>query len=164
MTLPNRQLFWIARLRKRRAGNRLVRASGARSAAGRRAGMTCGLVAAASFGTRSTQEEFAPPVFTSGLRPSASRVSSGRRTRSGMRPDACPHFRDLLNLGNQFSQIERQRMRHMPPTRYGDRAENLVPFESSIGQLRKCVDKVFPVSTVLREPLLVQQLRPELVD
>ncbi len=31
--------------------------------------------------------EFAPPVFTSGLRPSASRASGGRGTPMGMRPD-----------------------------------------------------------------------------
>ena len=85
MTLPNRQLFWIVRLRKRRAGSHLVRASGARSAAGRPAKKTDGLVIADTNGTHSIRAASAQRAFTNGLRPNASRAVDGRRTRSGMR-------------------------------------------------------------------------------
>jgi hypothetical protein len=60
-------------------------ASAARSAAGRHGRMTVGRVAAATYGIHLTPGEFVPPVFTSGLQPSASRVSAGRRNRIGMR-------------------------------------------------------------------------------
>jgi hypothetical protein len=50
--------------------------------------MTVGRVAAATYGTHLTPGEFAPPVFISGLQPSAARVSGGRRIRFGMRSDS----------------------------------------------------------------------------
>ena len=62
-------------------------ASAARCAAGRPAKRTNGLVPAATNGTRSTPEVFAPRVFTSGLRPSASLAAGGRCIRIGMRSD-----------------------------------------------------------------------------
>jgi hypothetical protein len=87
MLLSNRPLFWIARLSKRRAAIRPALVSGAHSAAGHPARTTSGLAAAATSGTPSTREECAPLASTSGLRRSASRAPSGRRTRSGMRGD-----------------------------------------------------------------------------
>ena len=78
-------MFWIERLRKRRAGSQQVRASGARYAAGRPGKKTNGFASAVIRGTPLTQEVSAPRAFTSGLRRSASRAADGQRTRSGMR-------------------------------------------------------------------------------
>ena len=61
--------------------------SAAPSAAGPPAKTTAGLAPAATHGTPSIPEEFARSVSTSGLQPSASRVSGGRRIRSGMQSD-----------------------------------------------------------------------------
>ena len=69
--LPNPQLFWAARLRKRRAGSHLVRASADLCAAGRPAKRTNGAAPAVMNGTRSMPEACVPPAFTRGLRPSA---------------------------------------------------------------------------------------------
>jgi len=85
--LPNPQLFWIARLRKRRAGSHLARESYARSLAGRPARMIAGLVAAAMSGIRSIPEAFAQRVSTSGLQHSVSLASGGRCTPIGMHTD-----------------------------------------------------------------------------
>src|SRR5437660_8945588 len=75
--------FWIAK--KRRSALRNRRASDARSAAGRPAKKTDGLVTADTNGTPSTPEESALPVFISGLKPSVCHVAAGRRTRFGTR-------------------------------------------------------------------------------
>jgi hypothetical protein len=65
-------------------------------AAGRRARMMCGLVAAVIRGIPLTLEASAPPAFTNGLEPNASSVAGGRRTRVGMRSDsACSSARDV---------------------------------------------------------------------
>ena len=77
MTLPNRPLFWIASLIGSRASTAL--AFDVHSVVGRPAKTTAGLVAAAKSGIRSTREECAPRVFTSGLRRSAFHVPVGRR-------------------------------------------------------------------------------------
>ena len=81
MTLSNRQSFWIANLSQRRAATRPTSVSGARSAAGRPAKKTDGLVTADTNGTRSIPGVSAPPASTSGLRHSASHVPAGRRIR-----------------------------------------------------------------------------------
>lgn len=88
MTLPSRQLFWIANSTKRRAGSHLVRASAARFAAGRPAKRTNGFAPADMIGTRSKREESAQRAFTSGLKRNASRAADGQRIRIGMRSDA----------------------------------------------------------------------------
>jgi hypothetical protein len=62
MTLPDRQLFWIANSTRRRAGSRLIRASAARCAVGRRAKTTNGSAPAAMSGTPSTLEDSAQPA------------------------------------------------------------------------------------------------------
>jgi hypothetical protein len=49
--------------------------------------MTCGLAPAATYGTHLTPGEFAQPACTSGLQPSAARVSGGRRIRIGTSND-----------------------------------------------------------------------------
>jgi len=90
MTLPNRQLFWIANSKKRKARVLLIRASAARSAAGLPARTTTGLARAGMSGTPSTLEECAPLAFTNGLRHSASRALVGRHTQNGMRHDKSP--------------------------------------------------------------------------
>ena len=59
-------------------------ASAARSAAGRPARKTDGFVTAAISGTRSTPEASAQRACTNGVKHSVSRVSGGRRIRSGM--------------------------------------------------------------------------------
>ena len=64
---------------------RPVRASAARSAAGRPpAKKTNGLATAATNGTRSTREGRAQPAYNGGLRLSASLAVDGRRIRLGM--------------------------------------------------------------------------------
>jgi hypothetical protein len=84
MTLPNRQLFWIANSTKRRAPVPLIRASAVRSAVGRPAKKTDGFVTADTHGTRSIPEASALPASISGLRLSAFLVAAGRRIRTGM--------------------------------------------------------------------------------
>jgi hypothetical protein len=84
MTLPNRQLFWIANSKKRKARVLLIRASAARSAAGRPAKKTDGVASADTNGTRSILEACAPRAYTNGLRHSASRALAGRHTQNGM--------------------------------------------------------------------------------
>ena len=84
MTLPN-LLSWIANSTKKRARGLLIRASAARSAAGRPAKKTSGLVPAGMNGTPLIPEACAPPASISGLQLSASPVSAGRRIRIGMR-------------------------------------------------------------------------------
>jgi hypothetical protein len=84
MTLPNRQLFWIGTRRGARAGSHLIRASAARSAAGRPGKRTSGSAPAATSGTPLTREASALPAFISGLRLSAFLAADGRRIRIGM--------------------------------------------------------------------------------
>ena len=80
-------LLLIASPNKRKASTLPVLAFGARSAAGRPARMTAGLVVAAMSGTPSTLAGYAPPASINGLRRNASPVSSGRHTRIGTRSD-----------------------------------------------------------------------------
>jgi hypothetical protein len=61
--------------------------SAARCVAGLPARTPAGLAPAAMSGTRSRRVEFAPLAYTNGLRPSASRVSSGRCIRSGVKSE-----------------------------------------------------------------------------
>jgi hypothetical protein len=82
MTSP---LFWTVSPLKTRASNLQALASDVRSAVGRPARMTCGLVAAAIRGTHLTPEVFAPPVSTAGLQRNAFLVPAGRRIPIGMR-------------------------------------------------------------------------------
>src|ERR1700688_2762200 len=115
MTLPNRQLFWIARLRKRRAGSHLVRASAVRSAAGRPAKKTDGLVAAETNGTLSIPGASALPASISGLRLSAFLVAGGRRTRIGTRRELEQVFAHGLARANTKNSPVNQhtvRLRH----------------------------------------------------
>jgi hypothetical protein len=63
-------------------------ASAARSAAGRPAKKTDGLVAAVMTGTRSIPGASALPASSGGLTPSASRAPAGRRIRIGMRSNS----------------------------------------------------------------------------
>jgi len=78
-------LSWIAPPTKRKTSTPMAPESDVRSAVGRPARATAGRAHAATHGTRSIPEECARSVSTRGLQPSVSRVSSGRRTRSGMR-------------------------------------------------------------------------------
>src|SRR5437870_3593193 len=71
----DRPLFWIVSLTKRRASTRPALASDVHSVLGRPARRTAGLVA----------ESVRPPVFTTGLQHSVSRVPAGRRTPTGIR-------------------------------------------------------------------------------
>jgi hypothetical protein len=80
-------LLLIASPNRRKASTLPVLAFGARSAAGRPARMTAGLVVAAMSGTPSTLAGYAPPASINGLRRNASPVSSGRHTRIGTRSD-----------------------------------------------------------------------------
>jgi hypothetical protein len=98
MTLPNRQLFWIANSTKRKARVLLIRASVARSAAGRPAKKTDGLVAAETNGTRSILEACVPRACISGLRLSAYLVAAGRRIRIGMRGNASGTVADAVPM------------------------------------------------------------------
>jgi hypothetical protein len=84
MTLPNRQLFWIANSTKRRAGSHLIRASAARFAAGRPASKTSGFAPADLSGIRSIREACAPPAYISGRQPNAYRAAASQRIRIGM--------------------------------------------------------------------------------
>jgi hypothetical protein len=63
---------------------RPVPESAARYVAGRPARKTNGSAPAGMSGTHSTREAFAQPVFTTGLRLSASRAADGQRIRIGM--------------------------------------------------------------------------------
>src|ERR1017187_4151970 len=83
MTLPNRQLFWIASLSQRRAAIPPARASAARSAAGHPAKKTSGLAPADTNGTPSIPEASALPASISGLRLSAFLVAAGRHIPIG---------------------------------------------------------------------------------
>src|ERR1017187_2584785 len=83
MMLPNLQLFWIANSTKRKARVLLIRASAARSAAGRPAKKTDGLVTADTNGTPSIPEASALPASISGLRLSAFLVAAGRHIPIG---------------------------------------------------------------------------------
>ena len=85
MTLPSRQLFWIASPRKRKAPTTPARVFDVRSAVGRPAKTTDGVVVAAMSGTHSIREECARRAFIDGLRRSASSVATGRLTRIGTR-------------------------------------------------------------------------------
>lgn len=62
-------------------------------------------------GTPSTQEECAPPACTGGLKPSASLVPDGRRTRSGthsdLQPDTGQHADILAHRGNSMRNLGR---------------------------------------------------------
>jgi hypothetical protein len=80
-------LLLIASPNKRKASTLPVLAFGARSAAGRPARMTAGLVVAVMSGTPSTLAGYAPPASINGLRRNAPPVSSGRHTRIGTRSD-----------------------------------------------------------------------------
>ena len=80
-------LLSIASLIRRKALSPPALAYDAHSAAGRPARMTYGLVAVAMRGTRSTPGESARRASVNGLRPSASSVAAGRRTRIGMCSD-----------------------------------------------------------------------------
>lgn len=60
-----------------------IRASAARTAAGRIANKTNGPAPAGKSGTRSIREAFAQHASVNGLRPSAFHAVDGRRTRSG---------------------------------------------------------------------------------
>jgi len=80
-------LLLIASPNKRKASTLPVLAFGARSAVGRPAKKTDGLVAAETNGIRSTREVSAPPASINGLRRNASPVSSGRHTRIGTRSE-----------------------------------------------------------------------------
>lgn len=64
-----------------------ARASGVRCVAGCPVKKITGLAAADTSGTRSTQEECAPPVFASGPRPSVYLAPVGRHIQRGMRSD-----------------------------------------------------------------------------
>jgi hypothetical protein len=80
MAPPSPPSFWIVSPIRRKTY---------RSAAGRPARKTAGLVVAAMSGIRSIREECALPVFTSGLQRSAAfLVAGGRRIRSGTRSNA----------------------------------------------------------------------------
>jgi hypothetical protein len=83
MTLPNRLWSWIVNSTKRKARVLLIRASAARSAAGRPAKKTDGVASADTNGTRSILEACAPRAYTNGLRHSASRALAGRHTQNG---------------------------------------------------------------------------------
>jgi hypothetical protein len=96
MTPPNRPLFWIASLRGRATIHPPT--FGAPCVVGRPARKTSGLVAAAMSGIRSTQEECAPPVFTSGLRHSSCLAPTGRRTPTGMHVDSRQVFTRTGNI------------------------------------------------------------------
>jgi hypothetical protein len=82
-------------------------ASAARSAAGRPARTTDGLVAADTNGTRSIPGASAQPACTSGLKPSAFLAAVGRRTRSGMRSELsdCTLLRLVAEInGSSYNQ------------------------------------------------------------
>ena len=85
MTPANRLSFWIMTSSKREASTRPAHASAARSAVGRPAKKTDGLVAAGTIGALSIQEGCAPPASISGRKPSALLAADGRRIRTGMR-------------------------------------------------------------------------------
>src|SRR5438876_6407562 len=85
MTLPNRPLFWIASLIRRRASTRPALAYDARFVVGRPAKTTTGLVVVAMSGIRSIREECAPFACTSGLQPSVSPAHAGRHIPIGIR-------------------------------------------------------------------------------
>jgi hypothetical protein len=87
MTLPNRQLFWIASPIKRKASTPPARASAAHSAVGGPGRKTYGLVPVVTNGTRSIRAGFVRPAFISGLKRSASHAVDGRRIPSGIRSD-----------------------------------------------------------------------------
>jgi hypothetical protein len=80
-------LLLITKWMKRRASTPPAHASDAPNVVGRLAKQTAGLVTAGICGTPSTLAGYAPRASTNGLRPSASPVSSGRHTRTGMRND-----------------------------------------------------------------------------
>jgi hypothetical protein len=84
MTLPNRPWFCIASRIKRKASTHPDLAYDVHDAVGHPESTTAGLVVAATSGTRLTREEFVRSASINGAQPSASRVSSGRRIRSGM--------------------------------------------------------------------------------
>lgn len=67
-----------------------ARAFGARSAVGRPASKTSGLVAAGIIGTRSIPGESALRASISGIRPSVSRASGGLRIPIGMSTECIP--------------------------------------------------------------------------
>jgi len=75
---------------------------------GRLVKTTLGLVAAATSGTRSIREEFALPVFTSGLRLSVFRAVAGRCIRIGMRgePGEVESFPVLRDKSEQLRYCE----------------------------------------------------------
>jgi len=87
MTLPKRPWFWIAKLIKRKAATRRGHGSDVHYAGGRRTKRTSGLATAATCGIRSTPEECARRVSTSGPRPNAPHASDGPRIPSGMAND-----------------------------------------------------------------------------
>jgi hypothetical protein len=89
---PSRLFLLIASLSKRKPLPPPAPASGARSVVGRPARTTSGLAPAATSGIRSTQEECVPPVFTSGLQHSVSRVPGGRRISIGIRIKRAPNW------------------------------------------------------------------------
>jgi hypothetical protein len=76
---------WTASLIKRKASIRPAPASDARSAAGRPASTTAGLVAAATRGTLLTREECARRASTTGPQLNALLAADGRRIPTGMR-------------------------------------------------------------------------------
>ena len=78
-------LSWIASLIKRKASTRPAHAFDAHSVVGRPAKTTAGLVAVAMSGIRSTREECARRVSTSGLQHSVSLAAAGRHTPIGIR-------------------------------------------------------------------------------
>jgi hypothetical protein len=78
-------LLQTASLRKTRSpALQNPRASGSRSAAGRRAKRTSGFALAAVNGTRSILEACAQPACTSGLKHNVSRAADGRHIPNGI--------------------------------------------------------------------------------
>jgi hypothetical protein len=80
-------LFWIARPIGTRVTNHPALESVARSALGRRASTTIGLVTAAAYGIRSIRAGSVPRASTSGLRRSALSVAAGLPIPIGTRSE-----------------------------------------------------------------------------
>ena len=81
------RLSWIATSIKKKASARPALAFDVRSAVGRPARTTAGLVAAAMSGIRSIREGYARRASTTGLQRNACLARAGRHIPTGMRTD-----------------------------------------------------------------------------
>jgi hypothetical protein len=100
--------FWIARLIGTSVTNHPALESVARSALGRRASTTIGLVTAATYGIRSIRAGFVPRASTSGLRRSALSAAAGLPIPIGTRIEKRASIlsnRILLHVTTRFCSL-----------------------------------------------------------